>query len=284
VVKKNLNFQYVKKIAPLVIFGINIANVGMCLFPFFDKGGVMSKHILIVDSSQSFTKYVEVVLMRLEYSSMTARSARDGLQILKGRVPDLIITEAVLPEMNGLEFCRRIKSRPRTRRIPVLVVTVDSRFNERIEHGEDLFNEFLTKPVSVRDLYDALQRQLPYHSGRKKLRAPIAARVICKDGTHYRSYITLSVGEGGMFVETDQPREKDETIEPQLLLPGLVDPLPLKGKVVYSVKEEREKHPQGMGIKFFDMDEETKNILSNYVESYLMDGLPKGEQTAEKTG
>src|SRR5680860_531778 len=167
----------------------------------------MSKHILIVDSSQSFTKYVEVVLDRLGYTSMAARSARDGLQILKGRVPDLIITEAAFPDMNGVEFCREIKSKPRTRRIPVLVVTVDSRFNERIEYGENLFNESLTKPVSVRDLFDALQRYLPSkNNGRKNLRAPIAGRVICRDGTHYRSYITLSIGEGGMFIESDKPR------------------------------------------------------------------------------
>ncbi|MDF1525403.1 MAG: response regulator [bacterium] len=244
----------------------------------------MLKHILIVDSSQSFTKYVEVVLDRLGYTSMTARSARDGLQILKGRVPDLIITEAVLPDMNGVEFCREIKTRPRTRRIPVLVVTVDSRFSERIGFGENLFNESLTKPVSVRDLFDALQKHLAFENGRKNLRAPIAGRVICRDGTHYRSYITLSIGEGGIFIETDKPREKGEIIEPQLLLPGLVEPLPLKGKVVYSVQEEREKHPQGMGIKFLDLDPQTKTILSNYIQSYLSDNLPREQQAVKKTG
>ena len=244
----------------------------------------MSKHILIVDSSQSFTKYVEVVLDRLGYTSMTARSARDGLQILKGRVPDLIITEAVLPDMNGVEFCRKIKSRPRTKRIPVLVVTVDSRFSERIEYGENLFNESLTKPVSVRDLFDALQKHLAFKNGRKNLRAPIAGRVICRDGTHYRSYITLSIGEGGMFIETDKPRKVGEIIEPQLLLPGLVEPLPLKGKVVYSVQEEREKHPQGMGIKFLDMDPQTTTILSNYIQSYLSDNLPREQQAVKKVG
>ena len=244
----------------------------------------MSKHILVVDSSQSFTKYVEVVLDRLGYTSMTAKSARDGLQILKGRVPDLIITEAVLPDMNGVEFCRKIKSKPRTRRIPVLVVTVDSRFNERIEHGEKLFTESLNKPVSVRDLFDALQRHLPFKNGRKNLRAPIAGRVICRDGTHYRSYITLTIGEGGMFIETDKPRKVGEIIEPQLLLPGLVEPLPLKGKVVYSVQEEREKHPQGMGIKFLDMDPQTTTILSNYIQSYLSDNLPREQQEVKKVG
>jgi uncharacterized protein (TIGR02266 family) len=215
---------------------------------------------------------------------MTARSARDGLQILKGRVPDLIITEAVLPDMSGIEFCRTIKSRPRTRRIPVLVVTVDSRFSDRADCSENLFNESLIKPVSVREIFDALQRHLPFKNGRKNLRAPIAARVICRDGTHYRSYITLSIGEGGMFIESDRPRPVGDIIEPQLLLPGLVDPLPLKGKVVYSVEEEREKHPQGMGVKFLDMDPQTKTILSNYIQSYLSDSLPEEEKAVQKAG
>ena len=240
----------------------------------------MSKHILIIDSSQSFTKYVEVVLMRLGYSSMTARSARDGLQILKGRIPDLVITEAVLPDMNGLELCERIKNTPRTRRIPILVVTVDCRLKERVNGKKAPYDESLTKPVSVRTLFDALQKHLPYQNGRKNLRAPIAARVLCKDGTHYRSYVTMSIGEGGMFIETDKPRALGEVIEPQLLLPGLVDPLPLKGKVIYSVEVEREKHPQGMGIKFLDMDPQSKTILSNYIQSYLSDSLPAEEEEA----
>ncbi|MDT8367527.1 MAG: response regulator [bacterium] len=244
----------------------------------------MSKFILIIDSSQSFTKYVEVVLMRLGHSSMTARSARDGLQILKGRVPDLIITEAVLPDMNGAELCSRIKNTPRTRKIPILVVTVDNRFSERIEGRTRPFNESLTKPVSVRDLFDALQRHLPYKNGRRNLRAPIAARVCCRDGTHYRSYVTMSIGEGGMFVETDRPRPLGEVIEPLLLLPGLVDALPVKGTVSYSVEREREKHPQGMGIKFMDMDPQTRAILSNYIQSYLSDCLPREQETVKKTG
>ena len=173
----------------------------------------MSKHILIVDSSQSFTKYIEVVLMRLGYSSMTARSARDGLQILKGRIPDLIITEAVLPDMNGIDFCRMIQSIPRTRRIPILVITVDSRLSERFQGDEKPYSESMTKPVAVRELFEALQRHLVKSNNRKKMRAPIAARVCCRDGTHYRSYITLSIGEGGMFIESDKPRAAGETIE-----------------------------------------------------------------------
>ena len=241
----------------------------------------MSKHILIIDSSASFTKYIEVVLMRLGYSSMTARSARDGLQILKGRIPDLIITEAVLPDMNGLELCTRIKSSPRTKKIPLLVVTVDSRLNERIKGNTKPFNESLTKPVSVKDLFDALQKHLPYKNGRKNLRAPIAARVLCKDGTHYRSYVTMSIGEGGMFIETEKPRPLGEVIQPQLLLPGLIDPLPLTGEVIYSVEVERENHPQGMGIKFLEMEPVTKTILSNYIQSYLSDSLPTEEESAK---
>lgn len=244
----------------------------------------MSKHILLVDSSQSFTKYIEVVLNRLGYTSMTARSARDGLQILKGRIPDLIITEAVLPDMNGVEFCSMVKNKPRTRRIPILVITVDTRLGYRIESDDLPFDESMTKPVSVRKLFEALQRNLPYKNDRKNLRAPIAARISCKDGTHYRSYITLNIGEGGMFVESDKPLPVGEIITPDLLLPGLVDPLPLKGKVVYSVEEEREKHPQGMGIKFLEIDPQTKTILSNYIQSYLSDSLPKDEQAVEKTG
>jgi uncharacterized protein (TIGR02266 family) len=244
----------------------------------------MSKHILVVDSSQSFTKYVEVVLDRLGYTRMTARSARDGLQILRGRIPDLIITEAVLPDMHGIDFCKMIKNKPRTRRIPILVVTVDSRLSERIQGDEKPYSESITKPVAVRTLFEALQRHLVESNSRKKMRAPIAARVCCRDGTHYRSYVTLSVGEGGMFIESDKPLAAGETIETKLLLPGLVNMLLLKGEVVYSVKEERENHPQGMGIKFIDMDQETRSILSNYVESYLTDTLPKEQQAVEKAG
>lgn len=242
----------------------------------------MPKHILSVDSSQSFAKFVEVIIKRLGFSILSARSAGDGLQILEGRIPDLIFTEAILPDMDGLEFIKAIRNNSRTSRIPVIVITVDSRFSEQFRGKNPPYSAFLTKPVSVKSIYDILQAHLSYLKDRKHLRAPIAARVSLKDGTQYRSYLTNSVGEGGMFIEMEEPQDVGEVIEITLLLPGLIQPLSVKGAVVYSFKKRDGRKVDGMGIRFVELSHQHHEILSNYIQSYLSDTLPRTSEAARK--
>ena len=245
-----------------------LAYVGRIIDEPPGKGRAM-RHILVVDPSRSFTRYVEVVVTRLGYRCLSAGSGGDGLQILKSRMPDMILCETALPDMTGGELLERIRSSQRTKHIPVIALTTDSQTIKMAGREASVFDEVLLKPITVRDLFETVQVHIHSNTRRKNLRAPMSIVITCKDGTEHRSHITMSIGEGGMFVETETPREIGRIIDIDLPLPGLEESVAVQGEIIYSVGSERPHHPPGMGVKFINMDEETRMLLCSYMENYL---------------
>ena len=58
-----------------------------------------------------------------EYNILEAANGREGIAVSQGTIPDLIITDLMMPEMDGYEFCQRIRSDEKTRHIPVIMLT-----------------------------------------------------------------------------------------------------------------------------------------------------------------
>ena len=65
--------------------------------------------LLLVDSGASMLLYLSMLLRRLEYKVVTARSAEDALRIMETNVPFIILTELVLPKMSGMQFLKHLK-------------------------------------------------------------------------------------------------------------------------------------------------------------------------------
>ena len=108
--------------------------------------------------------------------------------------------------------------------------------------------------------------------------------VSLRDGTEYRSHLTLTVGEGGLFIETETPLKSGTPLDIMLDLPETVDGVRIKGEVVYTVDRAQENHPAGMGVKFVNVDPGTKKFLANYMESYLSNTLPLQIARLRKSG
>ena len=79
--------------------------------------------ILLVDSSASILFYLGMLLKRLEYKVVTARSAEDALRMMEDSAPSLVLTELSLPQMSGVQFLKKIKDQARLQAIPVVVLT-----------------------------------------------------------------------------------------------------------------------------------------------------------------
>lgn len=235
------------------------------------------KKILIVDPSRSFARYVQVVATRLGYQCLSATSAREGLKVLKVRIVDLVLCEAALRDMSGTELCRKIRGKRRNRNVPVVAVTVDGSIMDDARNGRSVFNDIVLKPASVRELYHMLQVHLHVYSRRKHIRAPMALVATLRDGLEYRSHLTMNIGEGGMYIETEEPYEIGKVLDIHLPLPGLKEALMVQGEVLYSVDRDRPDHPPGMGLKFIDVDKENRSLLCLYMENYLAGNIPRAE-------
>jgi putative two-component system response regulator len=114
---------------------------------------VLSGRVLVVDDEPLNLKLLEAALTSRGYEVVKAGSGPDALSVLSKTAIDLILLDVMMPEMDGFEVCRRIKSREESRMIPVILVTglgdVDSRV-QGIEAGAD---DFLTKPPNMMELF-----------------------------------------------------------------------------------------------------------------------------------
>ena len=110
----------------------------------------MSARVLVVDDIPVNVRLLEAKLAAEYYDVITANSGAEALEIINSEPPDIVLLDVMMPEMDGFEVCRRIKTDPATALLPVIMVTA---FNEQtdwvagLEAGAD---DFLTKPV--RDL------------------------------------------------------------------------------------------------------------------------------------
>lgn len=107
--------------------------------------------ILVVDDNADIRNYVKSILKE-KYLVLTAENGEKGLTIAKEKVPDIIISDIMMPVMDGLEMTRRIKADMGICHIPVLLLTAKSR-QEQIAEGFDCgADEYLTKPFNSKVL------------------------------------------------------------------------------------------------------------------------------------
>jgi CheY-like chemotaxis protein len=81
------------------------------------------KRVLIVDDSPSVLQVLQFVLESEQYDVVTASDAAEGLKKIDERLPDLVITDSIMPGMDGFAFLRQLKEQPATREIPVIMLT-----------------------------------------------------------------------------------------------------------------------------------------------------------------
>ena len=105
--------------------------------------------ILVIDDNADVRDYLNTILSPL-YNVTMAANGEAGLQEASREVPDLVVCDVMMPVMNGLEFCNRMKSETATSHIPVILLTartLESQQTEGYEHGAD---SYITKPFSSR--------------------------------------------------------------------------------------------------------------------------------------
>jgi CheY-like chemotaxis protein len=107
--------------------------------------------VLVVDDQPANIRLLEAILVPRGYEVRTASSGEEALKILAEQDLDLVLLDIVMPGMDGYEVCRRIRERPETAFLPVVMVTAsgDEQKVKALESGAD---DFLTKPINQSEL------------------------------------------------------------------------------------------------------------------------------------
>ena len=108
--------------------------------------------LLIVDDNEQNLTLIRVILRRHGYDSRLARNGEEALRQVVEDPPDLIILDVMMPGIDGIEVCRRLKDDAETRLIPIVIMTALNQPEDKIRGIEAGADDFLTKPVNQAEL------------------------------------------------------------------------------------------------------------------------------------
>lgn len=118
------------------------------------------ERILVVDDAEGVRKLLRTSLAQEGFAARFAGSGEEGLEAVRRELPDLIVLDLMLPAMDGLEVCRRLKADPRTRPVPVIMLTGRGEEADVIRGLEVGADDYMVKPFSPRVLIARLRAVL----------------------------------------------------------------------------------------------------------------------------
>ena len=119
------------------------------------------RRVLVVDDEPNILFALEETVRDLGFDCIAACDGEDALVIARGAHPDLIITDVIMPRLDGFELCERLKADEATRDIPVVMVTVRATDRDRREGSTAGATAYLTKPFHLTELKEIIDRLLP---------------------------------------------------------------------------------------------------------------------------
>lgn len=110
------------------------------------------KKILLVDDSQTVLMMEKMMLARSGYDIVTANNGEEGVAKAASELPDLILLDVVMPKLDGLEACKRIRQQDSTKHIPIIMVTTRSEPINVETSYQNGCNDYINKPIDNTEL------------------------------------------------------------------------------------------------------------------------------------
>ncbi|EIL96031.1 MULTISPECIES: twitching motility response regulator PilH [Rhodanobacter] len=117
--------------------------------------------ILIVDDSPSQLLGLKRIVEKLGHETLTAEDGAAGVEVAKRELPDLILMDVVMPNLNGFQATRTISKDPTTSHIPVVLVTTKDQETDKVWGMRQGAKAYVTKPIKEEELTATLKGLLP---------------------------------------------------------------------------------------------------------------------------
>jgi signal transduction histidine kinase/DNA-binding response OmpR family regulator len=138
--------------------------------------GARKPVILLVEDNEDFRFYLKDNL-KFQYQIIEADSGGLGFLKAKEHVPDLVVSDVMMPEMNGIELCKKLKTHKTTSHIPVILLTARAAEEQKLEGFECGADDYVTKPFSFEILQSRIKNLIHQREGlQKDLRKQIEVR------------------------------------------------------------------------------------------------------------
>ena len=116
--------------------------------------------VLVVDDEEDLLELVRYNLSRDGYKVTCVATGEEAFRSARKQTPDLIVLDLMLPGVDGLEVCRRLKSEPKTRDIPIIMLTAKSEESDMVAGLERGADDYITKPFRLAELLLKVKRTL----------------------------------------------------------------------------------------------------------------------------
>lgn len=118
------------------------------------------KRILIVDDDKTLREVLQEYLENAGYQVEGVGSGTEALELFKANPPDVVVSDVIMPEMDGLEFCRTLRSQPSGQLVPFIFLSGKNELEDRVKGHEMGADDYVTKPFSIRELLVKIEAQL----------------------------------------------------------------------------------------------------------------------------
>jgi len=120
----------------------------------------MKKKILIVEDIPGLIHILQLEVQRLGYETILASNGEEAVEMALAQLPNLIMMDIMMPEMDGLEAARRIRENPQTRTIPIIAVTALSSRKDKKKCLDSGCDDYLSKPFTASKLSSSITKLL----------------------------------------------------------------------------------------------------------------------------
>lgn len=179
----------------------------------------MAKTVLIVDDEQDIRDLLAYNLTKEGFSTETAANGKEALEKLEQTNVALIVLDIMMPEMDGFETCRALRSNPKTANLPVLFLTARAGEVDQIVSLELGADDYVQKPVSPRVLIARVKSLLRRFDRTEKLPAAVSEEKIVSEG------LDIDRGSYKVFVDKKEiffPRKEFELLHFLAAHPGRI--------------------------------------------------------------
>jgi two-component system cell cycle response regulator DivK len=120
----------------------------------------MSTTILIVEDNVKNMKLVRDLLKAKGYTTLEAITGEQGVELALAHVPDLVLMDIQLPDINGIDAFERIRADPRTAAVPVVAFTASVTPTDRNRITQAGFSGFVSKPINLKEFLATIKRMV----------------------------------------------------------------------------------------------------------------------------
>jgi CheY-like chemotaxis protein len=217
--------------------------------------------ILLVDDEPEVCKLVKTMVEPLGVEVRTSSDSQEAALILANEKFDGIMLDIAMPKMDGFELTRKIRSTPPNQQAPIIIITgfddVDT-IRRAFEAGATFF---IGKPFSREKVYAIFRtaRGAMLAERRRCAHVPYRTSVTCvREGERFNA-TSISIGEGGMELESSGTAQVDDVLALEFNMPDLKKPIKLTGKI-------RVKEASGRtSIDFVDARDAGRDVIREYI-------------------